>query len=100
CRALGGGGRICFLYGYGVSLRRVLPGHDDQPVRHLLVGRDQREAKADVGLAAEIRGTWHGRDPPRFFCNAEASVRFPTNGAGRVFFQTARRAPPCDSARG
>src|SRR5262249_13968281 len=46
---------------------RVLPGHDDEPVGDLLIGGDQREAKADVGLSAEIRGSWHGGTPPGFF---------------------------------
>src|SRR5262249_6960125 len=85
-RPIGGSIRGRFLQ--RVGLRRVLPGHDDEPVGHLPIGRDQREAKADVSLSAEIRGTWHGGTPPGFFCNAEASVRFPTNSAGGGPFLT------------
>src|SRR5262249_62312855 len=67
-RPIGGGGWTCFRFRcQHVSLRRVLPGHDEEPVGGLLIGGDQREAKADVGLSAEIRGTWHGGTPPGFF---------------------------------
>src|SRR5262245_2536833 len=88
CGPLGCGGRIRGRFLHHISLRRILPGHDDEPVGHLLIGGDQREPKADVSLSAEIRGTWHGGTPPGFFCNAQAAVRFPTNGTGAGPFLT------------
>ncbi len=48
------------------ALRRVFPRHQDQPIGNLLVGGNQREAKADVGLAVKIGSAWHDEDPPAF----------------------------------
>jgi hypothetical protein len=53
-------------------------GHGHQLARHFLPRSDQREAKTDVGLTAEILGIRH-RKPPVFSCNAKLFVRFPTN---------------------
>src|SRR5262249_61802248 len=91
-----GGRRYCVGHS-----RVVHPGHDDQPVGHLLVGGDQREAKANVSLSAEIRGTRHGGTPPIFSATPKLRYGSRLTVQGMAFFHTPRRArPPCGSARG
>src|SRR5262249_36305587 len=59
---------------------------------NLLIGGDQREAKADVGLSAEIRGTWYGGTPPGFFLQRRSRGAGPDERRWRGPFFSGRAA--------
>src|SRR5262245_54268124 len=80
-----------------VTLGHIRPGHGDQAVRDLIVGRYQGKTQANVGLSTEVLGIWHRAGTPAFSpCNATPLVRFPTNGPRRSFFSP---RPPQGSRR-
>ena len=74
---------VCGRAGGALLLQRfargpVVPGHLHQTGRNCVIGGDQGQAQADIGLAVEIHGIRHARIPPHFVTNAEPGVRFPT----------------------
>src|SRR5262245_10733448 len=76
-----------------VTLGHIRPGHGDQAVRDLIVGRYEGKTQANVGLSTEVLGIWHRAGTPAFSpCNATPLVRFPTNGPRADLFLA--RQPP------
>ena len=77
----------------GIALGHVLPGHGDQPVRDLVIGRDQGEPQADIGLSTEIGAARH-RTTPSFFLQREAVGAVPDKQAEvQLFLRGLAQAP-------